>query len=488
MNHLRITAAAVICAGVARAYAGEAVQNYDIPAQPLQSALQKVADQSGIALFFPESLVAGKSGPALKGQYGAREALEKLLLGSGLTYTFTAADAVSIKSAADQLNKADPQTLPKVNVVGSAADDVKDPYNADYVLPEASSGTKTDTPIMETPLNVQVIAKQVLKDQQVISLDQALKNVSGVVTGGTGDVGTNQTLFLRGFQSETYFRNGFRLQQGAGDREMANVESVEVLKGPAAILYGMVEPGGMVNVTTKQPLATPYYAFNQQFGSYDLFRTTIDSTGPLTKDDTLLYRFNTSFQKNHSYRDLIQDEDMFLAPTLKWNISHRTQATLELEYNRALNNWDQQILPADANNNTIDNIPHKFNYNGNNPMRTQQTFAGLTWSHQFNDDWSVKHMINYKRQDTNLGVLVATYGISNNQVARTVVNSGESAVSDTMSTALNLTGRFNTWGFAHTLLFGGDYYRYDWNNQYANGNYAVVNGLVSLNNYPRGVI
>jgi iron complex outermembrane receptor protein len=107
---------------------------------------------------------------------------------------------------------------------------------------------------------------------------------------GTGNANVpTQQITLRGFASETFFRNGFRLQQGSAQREMANVESVEVLKGPAAILYGLAEPGGMVNVTTKQPLATPYYSASQQFGSYDLYRTVLDATCPVAQNDKLLY-------------------------------------------------------------------------------------------------------------------------------------------------------------------------------------------------------
>ena len=155
------------------------------------------------------------------------------------------------------------------------------------------------------------------------------------------------SIFLRGFETTTIFRNGIRFDDNVfGDPlQFANVESIEVLKGPAAILYGRVEPGGMVNIITKQPLATPYYSLNQQFGSYDLFRTSIDATGPLTKDDTLLYRFNGSFQSNNSFRDLVSGEDVFIAPTLKWNISPRTQATLEFEYQRQLSSSDTQALP-----------------------------------------------------------------------------------------------------------------------------------------------
>ncbi len=126
-------------------------------------------------------------------------------------------------SNSKQQAESDVTALETMTVYGEY--DAKDPYNEDYVLPNATAGTKTDTPIMETPLNVQVITKQVLKDQQVINLGQALKNVSGVATSGTADYGANldQNIFLRGFASQTFFRNGFRLQQGAASRAMANV-------------------------------------------------------------------------------------------------------------------------------------------------------------------------------------------------------------------------------------------------------------------------
>jgi iron complex outermembrane recepter protein len=143
--------------------------------------------------------------------------------------------------------------------------------------------TKIDTPIMETPLNVQVISKQVLKDQQVISLNKALRNISGVSTQIQGGApGSNtENLYLRGFPTTALFRNGFRMDGNkfGFNQQFANVESIDVLKGPAAILYGRVEQGGMVNVITKQPRETPYYSLNQQFGSYDLYRTSVDATG-----------------------------------------------------------------------------------------------------------------------------------------------------------------------------------------------------------------
>ncbi|NOT21732.1 MAG: TonB-dependent siderophore receptor [Nitrospiraceae bacterium] len=328
-----------------------------------------------------------------------------------------------------------------------------------YVVPNATSGTKTNTPIMDTPLNVQVIAQQVLKDQQVITLDQALKNVSGVTTNTTNNFAGNltQSILLRGFASQTFFRNGFRLQEGAASRAMANVESIEVLKGPAAILYGLVEPGGMINVLTKQPLATPYYSLNQQFGSYDFYRTTMDATGPLTKDDTLLYRLNVSYQNSGSFRDFVDKKDIFLAPVLKWNIGPRTQATFEFEYNHQKSGLDFGFVPL--LDGKILNIPRSRNYGERTPVTTQTFFGGVNWSHQFTNDWSIKHSVSVNQQSVKQPSLVFPFDVTSGSVSR-LLQSFDTKF-NTYSTNVDLIGHFDTVGFRHTLLIGGDYYRLD---------------------------
>ncbi|MEQ1486790.1 TonB-dependent receptor, partial [Methyloglobulus sp.] len=360
-------------------------QQYHIPPQPLQSAISQLSEQADLQISYPAELTKGIATPGLSGHYTAKEALNKLLAGSGLTPKVTSTNAITIEETHNA--RGQPETgdvkpaavtspkpssddgvmLEKVTVEADSAYDPEyyaDPYNKDYVIPNATAGTKTDTPIMETPLNVQVISKQVLKDQQVIRLSDSLKNVSGVVTrtnatSGNSSAGvlggTQQGIFLRGFESQTFFRNGFRLQQGSASKGLANVESVEVLKGPAAILYGQVEPGGMVNVITKQPLATPYYGFTQQFGSYDLYRTTLDATGPITKNKDLLYRVNMSYENSGSFRDLVDKEDVFLAPVFKWAISPQTQVTFEMEYNHQHQGTDNGFIPF--SNGNIPNAP-----------------------------------------------------------------------------------------------------------------------------------
>ena len=441
-------------------------KTYSLSAGVLTESLTEFADQANIRLVFNADITRGLKAPSLTGKLTVAQGLEILLKGTSLGFRITgniviveikhdtATKApVSAKSSASQ----SATTLPTMTVIGKFKSQPDDPYNSNYVLPKATAGTKTDTPIMETPLNVQVISKQVLQDQQVIGLDQALKNVSGVtMLAHENNFGINYlTPVIRGFASQTFFRNGFRLQSGSASRQFANVESIEVLKGPAAVLYGQVEPGGMVNVVTKKPQSIPYYSLNQQFGSYDLYRTSLDTTGPVNKDNSLLYRMNFSYQNSNSFRDFVYTDDVFIAPTLKWTISPKTWLNVEMEYDRNNNGFDAGFIPI--YNGQILYKPVNYNWGELSPIQQETFFGNVTWAHQFSDDWSIKHQTSINHATGN-GDLYFPYPSINQQTVRSTRLIYDNA-NDTYSTNLDLTGHFATFGLSHTLLFGGDYYQ-----------------------------
>lgn len=460
MYSLSRTLVCSLLAGTAlAASAQEQTFNLNIPAQPLSSALEALSQKTGIHVFYAEEIVKGKTSTALNGSLSAQQAVDRLLAGTGLAHTFTAKDTVAIKLA-DTGGKA--PSLPAVTVSGRAVYDSTDPYDKDYLVHSSSSSTKTDTALMETPVNIQIIPKAVLNDQQIVQMTQALKNVAGAsVSSGSG--GLSDDIFLRGFRTSTYFRNGFRIdsQYGSiGTRQMANVERLEVIKGPAAILYGRMEPGGMVNVVTKQALATPYYSLQQQFGSYDLYRTALDATGPLTKDGNVLYRFNASFENSGSFRELVNNERTFLAPVVTWNIDPRTQLSLELEYRHDNLNYDAMVWPV-INGQYIP-MPSSRNLMERTPSAVEEKLVSMSWSHQYNDDWSIKQRFAADLLDTTQGWSLAA---SDSLIPATTSLARQfyriPAQNDTYYTTLDLTGHIATGMFNHTLLIGGDYYRTD---------------------------
>jgi iron complex outermembrane receptor protein len=281
---------------------------------------------------------------------------------------------------------------------------VKEAVEGDYVVSNASTGTQTDTPILETPLDIQVVPQQVLLDQQVTRIDGALRNVSGIAFAAGGDTSFGNSfdaVVLRGFQTDSHLRNGVRIDSVGGDTELftqqlANVESVEVLKGPAAILYGAVEPGGVVNIVTKQPQATGAYTIGQQFGSYDLYRTTVGATGPLNSEHTLLYRIDGSYDTGNSIVDLGFHRDLFVAPSLKLLVGELVEVNLEYEHKDASFNGNYAIFPLtqvlSGQFLPLFNDP-SLNFGERSTMREQTDLGGLLWSYQFAPNWAIKQQL-----------------------------------------------------------------------------------------------
>ena len=323
----------------------------------------------------------------------------------------------------------------------------------------ATTATKTDTPIMETPFSVQVVPQQVLRDQQVVRLSQALQNVSNVTTAlaTPGAADGIDSFMIRGFQTSTLYRNGvFRPENHHTDS--ANIEQIEVLKGPASILYGRADPGGIVSLTTKQPQATPYYSLQQQFGSYNFFRTTADATGPLSKDESVLYRFNMAYENSGSFRDFVDRKSLFLAPTVQWKISPRTQITAELEYQHVDAKTDGGIPNL---GNRPAPIPRSRYLD--EPLFSQskdeRVFTGINWSHEFNPDWKIIHRLSgeFIHGLGNHGIVSFGAAAADGTVNRYLYDVPPGSQINRYQSSLNLVGNVTTGLLTHTLLFGYDY-------------------------------
>lgn len=363
-------------------------------------------------------------------------------------------------AAAGVLAQGDQETiiLPAITVTGERWDETS------YTVPQAATATKTDTPLMETAVSLQVVPQQVLRDQQVIRFDEALENISGVYRlGGEGIV---EGFLLRGFQADAYYRDGVRVQfLNVGVRETANLERIEVLKGPAAVLYGRIEPGGLVNLVTKQPLAAPYHSLQQQIGSFDFYRTTIDATGPLVQDDTIAYRLNLAYQDTGSFREFVESDSVFVAPVLRFDLGERTRASLYLEYQHE-HQFDDNGIPIIGGRPAP--IPRERNLQEPGGEFTfEHIRLGLDWSHAFDDRWTLRHRFDALFSDATASPENVFFdGLEdpancNRQrcILKRVSASGPKE-DRTYYTSLDLSGRIETWGLRHSLLLGGDYWRF----------------------------
>lgn len=142
--------------------------------------------------------------------------------------------------------------------------------------------------------------------------------VTGVQQGNTV-AGTSEFPIVRGFQQFNFLRNGFRDSPNTR-RDLANVERIELLRGPASVVFGTLEPGGVINLVTEQPLSEPFYEAELQGGNFGFFRPTIDLSGPLNSEGTVLYRLNAAYERSNGFRDFDRDIERFLLPPpLLWN-------------------------------------------------------------------------------------------------------------------------------------------------------------------------
>ncbi len=184
--------------------------------------------------------------------------------------------------------------------------------------------------IMDLPQSVQIIDGEVIEQQQSLRLSDVVKNVNGVYVGSARG-GAQESFYSRGYdmQSNNIFKNGFRFSSGSIP-EVASLEKVEILKGSAALLYGNVAPGGILNMVTKSPLFKYGGEISMQAGSYAFYKPSIDFYGPLNK--SIAYRFTGSYENSESFRDVVKNERLYLNPSFLFKTSNRTQILVQADY------------------------------------------------------------------------------------------------------------------------------------------------------------
>ena len=324
----------------------------------------------------------------------------------------------------------------------------------DYRVPNASTATRTDTPVLDIPASIQVIPQQVLEDQQVTRLDEALSNVSGVTFGGTF-VNTSLNFNIRGFDAPT-LRNGFRDFGGftGVSPTITNLERVEVLKGPASILYGEVQPGGLINLVTEQPLSEPTYELAARVGNRGVFQPQVDLSGPITPDQRLLYRLNASYFHDDGFTDFDQDiEQTFVAPVLAWQISERTNLTINAEYLNDQQPFETGLVAfgdgvVDAPFDRIISEPDNF-------TDSELFRIGYDLKHDFNEQWHIRNAFEYSNRDLqNVSALPLDFDETTGFVTR--FPSQQKLDTENFSLQTNIVGEFATGSVGHTLLAGVD--------------------------------
>ena len=241
------------------------------------------------------------------------------------------------ESSQENDDTAPDESVERLTVLGTAL--------GSYLPFGPTAGSRLNMELMEIPKAVQVVPREVIDDQQAITPNEVTRNVSAVQQAGA-NYGNDERFIIRGFRQQNAYKDGIRgspvdgWSDNVAATDVANLEAVEVIKGPAAILFGRVEPGGVVNYITKRPGPQNAAFFRQRFGSFDLYRTEVDLNAA-TADGTVAGRVVSAYQNSGGFVDFTGGERAFFAGALYWRIGGKTHVRLRSEFL-----YDQTIGPV----------------------------------------------------------------------------------------------------------------------------------------------
>jgi iron complex outermembrane receptor protein len=310
--------------------------------------------------------------------------------------------------------------------------------------------TKSIIPSRDLPQSVQIVSTQVIQDQQADRLADVIKNVNGVALGSNrGAVAEN--FYARGYSlgSNNVFKNGARTSIG-GSPEASTLESVEVLKGSAALLYGGVSGGAVVNMVTKKPKFTPGGEVAMRVGSYNQYKPSVDVYGPIS--DKLAFRAIGTIENAESFRDKVTSKRLYINPSLLYKIDSKSELLVQADYLRS--DYTPDFGVGSVNNKIIDYGRDKFL---NTPWAYNHTNTGsgqLNYTRQLSSTWDLNAIASIQNYDRNYygseRLSANAHGVVNRLVNR--IRSNEV----TYNQQINVSGTVSTGKIKHKILVGMD--------------------------------
>ena len=335
---------------------------------------------------------------------------------------------------------------------------------------QKSSVTAGKLPIkaLDLPQAVAIIDRTTLEQQQILRISDALKNTNGVyVSGASNASGNNQEEYgSRGFtfSGGNTFKNGIRFN-GSLIPETASLESIEILKGSSALLYGNVAPGGILNLETKKPKFQSGGEISFRASEYDFYKPIIDIYGSLDKSQTTAYRLVTSYETGNSFRDVVTSERFYINPSFQFNLTKKTTLLVEADYLKDSRTPDFGLTTIDYK---VVALPRRtfLNFDWATFDSKQESIAA-TINHKINSNWQLKGILSYQGFTTNL--LSSSRPNSGNLTPTSPNNNLVQANGDWVRgvqkadteqdytfAEIDLTGNFKTGTIKHTILLGVD--------------------------------
>jgi iron complex outermembrane receptor protein len=422
--------------------------SFSMAAKPLPQALSDFSRITGISVVYTDEAPYGITAPAVSGQLSAEQAMQRLLAGSGFTFRRTDGHTLVLEPL---------PTEGALNLGATTITSVMD-QSTSYQPPDTSSVMRTSASLQEIPQTVNIVPAQVIRDQTPRNLDDALANVSGITQGNT--LGSTQdSVMTRGFgdnRNGSIMRDGMPIVQGRGMN--ATVDRVEVLKGPASLLYGIQDPGGVVNMVSKKPELEQYNALTVRGSTYGEGKNgsggTFDSTGALGESG-LAYRMVLDHEDEDYWRNYGVHRETLVAPSLAW-FGENTKLLFAYEHREFLTPFDRGTVIDPRDNHPLD-IPRDRRLDEPfNNMEGRSDLYHFEADHQLNDNWNAHFGYSWNRETYDASQVRVTAIDTNKGTLTRSMDGTQNAISTDRFTTVSLEGNVDVAGMRHDLVFGID--------------------------------
>lgn len=447
---LTVSGLALLPLSVAQAQEQQSAQfNFALAAKPLPQALSDFSRVTGLSVIYTDEAPYGLNAPAVSGQMSATQALQRLLGGSG--FTFRQIDARTLALEPVPSDGALNLGATTISAVAEPAD------STSYQPPPTSSVMRSRGLLLETPQTVNVVPAQVLRDQQPRNLDDALANISGITQANT--LGSTQdAVMLRGFgdnRNGSIMRDGMPIVQGRALN--ATAERVEVLKGPSSLLYGIQDPGGVVNIVSKKPQLVQSTSLTVRGSTFGNGKNgsggNLDTTGPIG-DSGLAYRLIVDHEDEDYWRNFGTHRESMIAPSLAW-YGDTTKVVFAYEHREFLSPFDRGTAIDPKTNHPLD-IPatRRLDEPFNN-MEGRSDLYRFEADHELNDDWTAHVGYSWNRETYDASQVRITSVNTDGTLTRKMDGTRGALTTDRFATA-SLEGKVKLGGMQHDLVFGVD--------------------------------
>jgi iron complex outermembrane recepter protein len=309
---------------------------------------------------------------------------------------------------------------------------------------------------LENPQVYHIVPKEILQEQVIVTYNDVLKNVTGV---SQGLVNGSNSFYMRGFENASFIRNGIQDKKD-NSIEVANIEHIEVLKGPSATLFGnsLTSFGGLINRVTKKPFDTFKGEVTYTIGGYDLNRITADINTPLNKEKGLLLRTNIAYHDEGNYMDAGFTKRLFMAPSLLYKVNDRLSISFDAEIYQQKANDFHRLFPENSftkTNTESLGINWKRYYHGNDLTESKPSVSLFTeLNYKLSDNWKSQTVLSQTKHSSD-GYRVWNE-IQGDSVNRNIRYSNSNY--NTIEVQQNFTGDFKIGNHRNRLVIGLDYY------------------------------